>query len=300
MDIAVRSCRRWARSGWARASLTLLVMALLLVFSSARRWHTARATEYIEHVEGYHFFLSDVVTAPGKLVDFTVKGLHEQSAQGFTLAARYPAEQLTIERVHMEDTILEAIQTDFVEVSVNPQEGFFTVAVLVDAAPPFNGTLIPNIQKAMTFLHFDIEVSDDAWGDLVVRLEDGLSVPPVRNVYVVDNVTEPVTELTEGVIHVTRQVGAFLRGDANMDVVLNVADPIRILEYRFSGGEPPACMDAADGNDDGLVDMSDAIYVLSFLFQGGPAPPPPLGEPGPDATEDPQSCEAPLFLVWYP
>src|SRR5262245_50934432 len=75
-------------------------------------------------------FLSPTVNAkPGEPVRITIRGDYEAAAQGFSLAARYPAADLTIERIHIEDTILEAIQVDFFEEKIVPGEGFFLVGV---------------------------------------------------------------------------------------------------------------------------------------------------------------------------
>ena len=67
----------------------------------------------------------------------------------------------------------------------------------------------------------------------------------------------------------------FLRGDANADGTGDISDAVFILLWRFAGGAPPPCLDAADVNLDSLHDLSDAVYLLLHLFQGGEAPPPP-------------------------
>ncbi len=58
----------------------------------------------------------------------------------------------------------------------------------------------------------------------------------------------------------------FMRGDANRDAVLNIADPIFVITYLFAHGSEPACADAADMNDDGTLDVADAIAGLTYLF----------------------------------
>jgi len=72
----------------------------------------------------------------------------------------------------------------------------------------------------------------------------------------------------------------FIRGDANMDGSLNIADPISILALLFPGGSAPYCRDAADGNDDGQVDVSDPISILDSLFLSGRG----LPRPGDDGV----------------
>lgn len=82
----------------------------------------------------------------------------------------------------------------------------------------------------------------------------------------------------------------FVRGDANVDDSINIADPVAILTYLFGGGPLPICFDAADSNDDGGVDISDSIYLLSFLFAGGPDPLPPYPDCGTDPNIDILDC----------
>jgi len=80
---------------------------------------------------------------------------------------------------------------------------------------------------------------------------------------------------------VTGALGArFLRGDANLDGVLNLSDPVFTLMALFLGGGPLPCLDAADANDVARVDISDPIFTLRYLFTGGPAPPAPFPQPG--------------------
>ena len=68
-----------------------------------------------------------------------------------------------------------------------------------------------------------------------------------------------------------------IRGDANDDGIVNIADAIHLLLHLFpgaSGGTPIVCRDAADANDDGGLNISDAVVLLNSLFGAGPLPPP--------------------------
>ena len=84
--------------------------------------------------------------------------------------------------------------------------------------------------------------------------------------------------------------GTFIRGDANGDGLLNLADAIRTLGVLFTGDEPLDCEDAADTNDDGQLNIADPIQLLSYLFNGGSAPFAPFPVPGDDPTPDPLGC----------
>jgi len=75
----------------------------------------------------------------------------------------------------------------------------------------------------------------------------------------------------------------FVRGDANRDLRVDIADAIRILEFVFAGGQLN-CLVAADVNDDNRVDLSDAINLVDFVFRGGNPPPHPYPLAGEDSV----------------
>ncbi|MBI4585659.1 MAG: hypothetical protein HY717_16735 [Planctomycetes bacterium] len=99
--------------------------------------------------------------------------------------------------------------------------------------------------------------------------------------------------LEPAVVSLSIQDDPFVRGDANRDGLVDVADPIMTLIQIFLRSDPPAaipCHDALDANDDGTADVSDAIYALEFLFIGKPPPQPPYPGRGPDPTIDILHC----------
>jgi len=93
-------------------------------------------------------------------------------------------------------------------------------------------------------------------------------------------------QATNSIVHTTIQ-RTFIRGDANSDGVFNVADAIFMLVFKFQGGSPPTCPDAADTNDDGICNISDVLALLNGLFAGAPIPAPSVTcgfDPTPDAN----------------
>jgi hypothetical protein len=81
----------------------------------------------------------------------------------------------------------------------------------------------------------------------------------------------------------------FLRGDANSDGVVSIADAHFISTYLFRSGAAPGCMEAMNSNgDEGerRINITDEIYVMNYLFLGGDAPPAPFPQPGLDAAPD--------------
>ncbi len=63
-----------------------------------------------------------------------------------------------------------------------------------------------------------------------------------------------------------------IRGDANGDELIDLADAIYLLNYLFKGDSPPVPLAAGNANCDGAVDLADVVYLLNYLFKGGPPP----------------------------
>ncbi len=85
----------------------------------------------------------------------------------------------------------------------------------------------------------------------------------------------------------------FLRGNANQDRSVDIADAVFIIQWLFLAGSDPACLDAANSNGDSSLNIADAIYELNHLFLGGPpipAPYPACGIGAPTFGCDATSC----------
>ncbi len=83
---------------------------------------------------------------------------------------------------------------------------------------------------------------------------------------------------------------SFVRGDANADGAVDLADAVTVLFRVFLGGAEPPCLDAADADDSGSLDITDPITVLSYLFIEGRSPKSPFPECGLDPTADALGC----------
>jgi hypothetical protein len=78
----------------------------------------------------------------------------------------------------------------------------------------------------------------------------------------------------------------FLRGDTSGDGLLELTDPILLINRLFLGGELLRCEDAADADDDGELALTDAVLVIDRLFLGGPPLPAPYPTCGDDTVAD--------------
>jgi hypothetical protein len=74
----------------------------------------------------------------------------------------------------------------------------------------------------------------------------------------------------------------FIRGDANDDEFVDIADGIWIINELFYDGPETECKAAADANDDDRIDIADSMYIFNHQLQPGrqstnlfPAPPAP-------------------------
>jgi hypothetical protein len=82
----------------------------------------------------------------------------------------------------------------------------------------------------------------------------------------------------------------FVRGDANADGSMDMADAVFTLSHLYLAGEPPSCPESADADDSGSLDLADGVRVLEALFLGGPSPPEPFPRCGEDPTDDGLGC----------
>jgi len=117
----------------------------------------------------------------------------------------------------------------------------------------------------------------------------GFETPVVNIVTVGGDSRNPCNKGTAR-IEIRHVVDDFIRGNANGDERLDIADAVWILNELFHDGRPSPCGDAADSNDDGRIDISDAVHLIRYLFLTGSAPSWPFPECGLDETEDDLDC----------
>ncbi len=84
----------------------------------------------------------------------------------------------------------------------------------------------------------------------------------------------------------------FLRGDANGDGAVTLADAYFSLLYLFEGTVLVECLKAGDANASMQFDITDVVVTLNFLASNEPAPPPPFPQIGPEPTQTPLDCDS--------
>lgn len=111
-------------------------------------------------------------------------------------------------------------------------------------------------------------------------------LPPIRNEVSRKSAVQP-RHLCGLSVAVVSGESLFIRGDANRDRTINLADVIAVLHHLFAGSSSAhlPCPDAADLDDDGKIQLTDAIGLVSYLFLRGAAPHAPFPSAGYDPPE---------------
>ncbi len=190
---------------------------------------------------------------------------------------------LAVEMSEFVSTVNDGDPPDFHQIETFPDG--WTLGVVISAfgcctIPPGNG---------YEMYHTTYEAGSTI-GTASVEFCETLGAPPVSIVIVIGGASIlPVTG--NGTIEILEEA-PFARGDCNQDGALDLADVIFSELYMFAGGETPGCLDACDSNDDGVMNIADPIYLLNLLFIQGPPLPTPSESCGSDPTDDGLSCES--------
>jgi hypothetical protein len=63
-----------------------------------------------------------------------------------------------------------------------------------------------------------------------------------------------------------------ISGDLNVDGSVDITDLVMMVNFMFTGGQPPVYLELADVNGSGgNPDISDLVHWVTWAFQGGPA-----------------------------
>ncbi len=84
----------------------------------------------------------------------------------------------------------------------------------------------------------------------------------------------------------------FIRGDATMDLHLDISDILAMLSFMTQSTYIP-CVDAADVNDDGSITIVDPVRLIRYLFSSDAAFQNISGTPEADQTQDDLGCAVP-------
>lgn len=252
----------------------------------------------VEPKKNFMFTPDMAVYAGTKGLRIPIRVTNEFPICGFQVSARYDPDVLEIADgddapfVDFNITKAEIIDPEFVGAINNVDEGYFVLGVVFDIIPPIVGKKIQSGEQiSIVNIVADIPAGVPHRHQTQLLLENGLGEPPVRNSFSNLDATSVFPELHSGVITIIRPdfefLGPiFLRGDANNDGKITLADPVAILSYQFGGGDKPFCLDAADVDDNGNINLADPIGLLSFMFVLGMEPSMPYPSFGLDPSAD--------------
>ena len=240
--------------------------------------------------------IGNVTAQPGDPVSIPVLADWNGQIAGFSFSLEFsgptpfPLSAMTID---VEGTLAGAIEAEYVQAQIDLSTSTIICGVLFDALPPFNGQTLPSLgyPQEVAFIHGTV-LPTAVESTVQFNPQDGFGSPPINNMLVFGTTSVAVDTLYPGslLIELPPVPQLFIRGDVNMDSVVDLADVIFHLDYTFLSGPLPSCMDAGDANDDGVSDVSDAIFLLYWFFLDGPGPWVPFPNPGEDYTNDSLDC----------
>ena len=224
-------------------------------------------------------------------------------AQGWSISVTHDATKLDIENGNgfptIDGTDAAALfnggfkKTEVVDPAKNNGKSGFVSAVVLSFTSAAN--LDPTKDQTIALSKYTLK--DGACDTLPtsIMFMDGLrgAGQPVQNIITVNGSSVNPTRLIS--LEIGKGIGPppqgeFIRGNANDDGKVNIADPIWIINELVRQGPKTQCQDAADANDDGLLDLSDAMFLIQWRFLGGTAPTAPFPGCGADPSADNLAC----------
>ncbi|MBN1417840.1 MAG: hypothetical protein JXP34_03640, partial [Planctomycetes bacterium] len=180
---------------------------------------------------------------------------------------------------------------DFHALDIHPDPGpGGTVACVISLEPPFEE--IPLAEDAAVTLetfvyvsaeHICCDVPECPPETTAAAFSDALGTPPFDIVFVVEGLSVDPSAGMGAVLTLMKPYcppPGYVRGDANADRRVDIADGVWILNELFLPDRYPTnrskCLDATDANADGQIDASDAISIFCYQLLDGPQPPPPF------------------------
>jgi len=245
--------------------------------------------------------IADIVAFAGQPVVQPILLTHPDPLQGFQVAITYDTAYTPITAVNFAGTQVAGLGggsctpgssgPEFLVVNNFPAgaDSELIIAVIFDwSCPPFDGvTLDPGVEQTVGNLVYTVPINAPFGGTGPIRFTNGIGNPQIDNTFVVDGGTSVPPYTLDGSCTISQQpTFFFIRGDANYNLGVDIADAVFTLAYLFSNGADPECPDSADSNDDGTINIGDAIFTLGFLFSSGPTIPYPFPAGGLDPTAD--------------
>ena len=250
--------------------------ALLIVTTSLG----AQNPDYVLTVED-----RDVPAGATFTIEVNLDSLQGSPLGGWSYGVCHDAAALTVESVVSGQMVFDVTGSPpFFEVFELFPDGY-SLGVIVNS--PGNVYLPPSLGALSIGTYTHALANGDS---TTVSVCDTLANPTV-DIALVDNFAViEVPVLVSGTI-TALDTFPWIRGDANDDGLVNLADGIFLLNELFQGGPAGTCLAAKDANSDDGVDTADAIYLFNALFLDGPPPAAPFPECGALPSAPTEDCE---------
>ncbi len=232
--------------------------------------------------------LPAIAAQPGQALEIPLSASLELPTEGYSIPVDYDPLLFTIDGADL--TGSDAFGAEFFMVETDGVQGLTNLFLLYDSLDIEHIPAGPS--RILCTIFGRVAESTPSGSVITLELPAAAGLPPVSAVIVQNNGAGYSPGRTDGQIDVNgNPVSAFIRGNANNDAVIDLADAITILDFLFSSGAAPTCPSALDANDDDAVDVADAVQILDVLFSGGaPLPPPGSGACAIDPTPGLLTC----------
>lgn len=278
--------------------LYLLIVALLVVIGAMRLAPAIDDTVLLAgKALGYGYDNSTVRVQPGGVESFSFFYSDPSSnVQGFTITACFEGPIVAVPGSYSIDgTVLEIVGAEYVNAQFDNDDldgdgREIVIGILIDFMPPFDGQTAPPTFFPQEIGRLDFFAPEDVECFQCYPIQfcdniNGNGNVVLSNKVVIENESITPVELNDGQICVP-VAALFIRGDVNNDGIVDVGDPIYLLNYLFLNGASPPCPDSADADNDGLINITDAVYMVFYVFGIGVAPPFPFPDCGLESFPD--------------
>jgi hypothetical protein len=245
------------------------------------------------HADAVMRIENDEIVAGTISAEFPIVLDTDTEVYGFQLSLSTDSALIEMQTIDLKDGA--ARDADFSQGFVIDDGGSLSWGVVLDVTDPIDESLFIPAGNGLEIAWLVADIVSTEAAETQIRFLDRAAqdeVPGARNKVVRDFGLEIPLETVDGTIMILAQPSiVFIRGNANQDSGFDLSDGVFTLNYLFTGGPEPLCLDAADTSDDGVVDLSDAVLSFNNLFLGGAPPLPPHPGYGVDPTEDALGCE---------
>ncbi len=243
--------------------------------------------------------LESIAASPGGSAWMNAAARHDKPLQGFSIAFTFDRDAIDVADStyagtdaaraldpHVMEYFFLQVDRDFA-----PPRARASLGVVLDFLMPYEGQEIPASPDAPRSLaRFLVEVKFDpalVGKETELTLHNG-GLGLINNIFIAgqESISPDLASARVAIV----PPPDFRRGLINGDEVLDLSDPVFLLNFLFLGGERPSCLNAVDVNDDGSMDLSDAVSIFSYLFLGGAPPSPPHPACGQDPTPGGLPC----------